>query len=429
MIKYDNTALRLFRWSKGDWAEYSDNDRTFFNLGPTSVIWLKRRLTTPIYFGKGKTASLRTPYHRSVPSKEWIDFCIPYRFNIRVGDILSATDSKQKNPDSSALLFYEWRRGSGDSLKWYYAEGVFLPLTIGKNDPKYELTSRNNTVYTVFNNSASPIDLVIPGVSVPLSGITGVAGKQKARNGWNLAVRSFSDEGTMSPVYCGYQESGKGSVVYPLPPSWNNIHVGIYDRERGQVIGNTIIHELTNGGHTYELIFENGTGKKSHVEYSIERLFMPDNEDVNLAVLDPETGSSEPSIDTLSLELKPYGRTYRWLAVGSDDYIKGMKNGAFRGEFKFIRVFPNPFRQNLRIFYQIPYGGIERIRCEVFDPRGRLLWKMQTGSRLHPGKHEIIWNPKKEKAIAAGTLIIRLSGFDVKNKKLGERFTRVTFLP
>jgi hypothetical protein len=422
MIKYDNTALRLFRWSKAQWTEYNDNDRTFFNLGPTSVIWLKRRLTTPIYFGNGRTASLRTPYSRSVPSKEWVDFCIPYRFNIRVGDIMAA--SKQGR-DSSALLIYEWRRGTGDSLKHYYAQGVYLPFISGKDDLKYELTSRNNTVYTVYNASNSATELVIPGVPVPLSGITG---KQKARNGWNLVVRSFCDEGTISPVFCGYLEGEKRRIVYPLPPSWNDLRVGIYDNERGAIHGSMLVRELADGGHTFELVFENGTAKRKRVGYQVERSFIPD-ENLHFAVFDPGTGAIESSDDSLSIEVEPYGRTYRWLAVGSDEYIRGVKNVSLRGGFKFMQTYPNPFKKSLRIVYMVPYGGIEWVRCDVFDTRGRLLWELQVGPRLHPGKNEIIWNPQKEKALAAGTLIIRLSGYDGRNRKLGERFTRATYLP
>jgi hypothetical protein len=339
-----------------------------------------------------------------------------------VGDILAA--SKQGR-DSSALLFYEWRRGTGDSLKRYYADGVYLPFTRGKDDLKYELTSRNNAVYTVYNTSASATDLVIPGISVPLSGITG---KQKARSGWNLVVRSFCDEGTISPVYCGYLEGGKGSITYPLPPSWNGLRVGIYDKERGAIHGNMLVRELENGGYTFELVFENGTAKKKKVGYGIDRSFMPD-ENLHFAVLDPETGALASPVDSLSIEVDPHGRTYRWLAVGSADYIGGVKGVSFRGDFKFLQTYPNPFKQSLRIAYMVPYGGIEWVRCDVFDTRGRLLWEHQAGPRLHPGKNEIIWNPRKEKAIAAGTLIIRLSGYNGRSRKLGERFTRVTYLP
>jgi hypothetical protein len=146
-------------------------------------------------------------------------------------------------------------------------------------------------------------------------------------------------------------------------------------------------------------------------------------------VFDPGTGAIESSDDSLSIEVEPYGRTYRWLAVGSDEYIRGVKNVSLRGGFKFMQTYPNPFKKSLRIVYMVPYGGIEWVRCDVFDTRGRLLWELQVGPRLHPGKNEIIWNPQKEKALAAGTLIIRLSGYDGRNRKLGERFTRATYLP
>jgi hypothetical protein len=423
LLKYEIDAFRLFKWSKDNWMEYEQAARDQFNLSPTKVIWLKRRLTSPIFYGIGRTASLRNDYRISVPAQGWVDFCLPYRFNIRVGDILAA--SKQQK-DSSALLFYEWRRGSGDSLKRYYAEGIFLSQTPTVDSLTYELTARNGTVYTVYNRSASMVDLVIPGIPIPLSG---VVGKQTAQKGWSIIIRASSDEGCMSPIYCGLNESNKGTIRYPSPPSWNKVNLGIFDRDRNGSFGSIIIPELSKeGGHTFELVFENGTGLRKRIHYRIERSTTPEKS-FHTAVIDPENGALEATEDNLLLTVEPFGRSYRLLAVGSEEYLATIKNLPFRGEFKLQKTFPNPFSRFLRINYQIPYGSIEWIRCEVFDPRGRILWNLQIGPRLHPGNQEIVWTPRKEIAMAAGTYIIRLSGFDGRNRKIGERFTRATYLP
>ncbi|MBN1130018.1 MAG: DUF2341 domain-containing protein, partial [Chitinispirillaceae bacterium] len=422
ILRYDSKLLRLFRWSTNRWEEYTEAKREQFNLEPTRVVWLKRRLVAPIRYGKGRTASLRTPYRFRVPAHGWIDFCLPYRFSIRVGDILAASGN---GAAQSPFLFYEWKRGEDDSLNRYYADAVYLPLTEGKNDPTRELNSMNGTAYTVYNSTDTVREVVIPGIPVALSRVTA---KRAAQRGWNIVVRANSSEGTVNPLYCGFLEGGKNRIVYPRSPSWSDVRLGVFDEKTRSLGGGMLVRELPDGGHCYEIVFENTARKRERIAWHIEHRFTRGDE-ITVAVIDPETGALSAVHDSMTVDVDPGSSVYRWLVAGSADYFSRLARLPFRGEFRIVRALPNPFRKNLRIRYHIPYGGIEWIRCEVYDPRGRVLWKLQDGPRLHPGDQEVVWTPRSEKAMAAGTYIVQLTGFDGRNRKTGERITRVTYLP
>ncbi|MBN2037268.1 MAG: hypothetical protein JW768_11045, partial [Chitinispirillaceae bacterium] len=422
VLRYDKNELRLFRWSANQWEEYSEGGRDFFRIEPTRVVWLKRRLTSPIYYGKGRTSSLRFNSRVAIPPRDWRDFCLPFRFNVRVGDVLIASG---QTTETTPLHFYEWRQNPADAQKRYFAQGVFLPLVPGVSNPLTELTSRSGIMYTVYNASADTVIMQIPPTPKPLSQITG---KRSVSSEWSVALHACEDEGPLNTVYCGFQKGGKGRNLSPTPPSWSDVCAGVYDPASKTVWGCLVARSDKDDGYTFELVFENATTARKQVGYWIERLIVSEGNS-GIAVIDPETGELSPSLDSLGLVVPPNSRSYRWLAVGTSEYISSLNRLPFRGAFKLMRTMPNPFRQALRIQYEIPYGGIEWLNCTVFDPRGRVVWKLRIGPRIHPGKNEILWNPRKEKPMAAGTYIIQLSGFNGRNRKVGDRYTRVTYLP
>jgi hypothetical protein len=229
----------------------------------------------------------------------------------------------------------------------------------------------------------------------------------------------------MSPVFCAYVPGGNGSVAYPLPPSWGSVSVGIYDAGRRGVYGNLIARELTNGGYSYELVFENSQPSATTVQYRIERLA---GETAGIALIDPESGALEPAGTELSITIDAHSREYQWLAVGSREYLDGFGTRLAAGEFSLVRITPNPLRGGMRIEYRIPYGGVEAIRCEMLDQLGRVVWSTKAGKSVHPGRNEITWNPRGRR-LASGAYIIRLTGFDGNGKVTGTKLARIMYLP
>ena len=419
---YDIKTLRLFRWIGATWQEYGPASGDLFSFIPGRIIWLKTRKTDAFNFGTGHTVSLKQPYTVKLEPRDWTDFCLPYRFSIRIGDILAATDPTA----AESLQFYVWEF---DDVKGrYVTNGLYLPWNDELNNKKTELAYMKDgekAAYSVFNPLNQVVDLNIPGTPVILSGIPKTAAK-KSGTGWSLAVRSRTPEsGELSPVFCAYVAGGTGYLAYPLPPSWSNVSVGICDAGRKQVFGNVIARELANGGYSYELVFENNQASATTVSYSIERLACGQAE---VAVLDPQSGMAEPAGADLSVTVGPHSREYRWLAVGSPGYLESFGSRLVRGEFSLVRVTPNPLRGSLHIEYQIPYGGIEGVRCEMLDQLGRVVWSTGAGKNVHPGKNEIVWNPHGRK-LASGAYIIRLTGFNGKGKVAGQKLARVMYLP
>jgi hypothetical protein len=374
-----------------------------------------------INLGNGRTVSLRQPYSIILPANNWTDFCLPYRFNIRIGDVVSAT--ALPGEDGKKLLVYEWQR---DLKGRYTTREFYLPLNQALNDPNRELAltrQGERIAYSVWNDLDREVELKIPPTPPAFSRLP--AQRAKAAGGWSLAVRPSTEAGELSPVFCAYVPGGGTTVAYPRPPSWQNVSVGIYDPQRSCVFGNVIARTIENGGYSYELVFENGSSAPVTVSYSIERLA---GTNVAIAVIDPETGAVECGTSGLTVSLNAQSRAYRWLAVGSQVYVQNFGQTVGTGGFSLLRVAPNPFKGAVRIEYRLPYGGIESVRCELIDQRGRTVWSVAQ-QRAHPGKNIIAWNPSGRHRLAAGTYILRLSGLDGFGIKKAEKLAKIMYLP
>ncbi|MBN1129283.1 MAG: immunoglobulin domain-containing protein, partial [Chitinispirillaceae bacterium] len=421
--KYDIFNLRLFRFIGKGWQEYSEARENQFAFIPGRVIWLKTRMDNAIDFGDGRSVSLKQPYSIVLPGKSWTDFCLPYRFNIRVGDLLRVNDSSV----TAALQFYQWRKPDTKDGR-YSAREFYLPLnSIGKTTDTffYRRALGDKAAYSVWNDLSTETVLNIPPLPLPMSAVRSakIAAQQAA--GWSVAVRSSVRDGELSPVFCAYVAGGSGTLAYPVPPSWSKVGVGIFDHQRKEVYGNVITREIANGGYSYELVFENGLSERASISYTVERL---SGKDVEIAVIDPATGSIAAGESALTVDVAGNSREYRLLAIGSPGYIDGYGWKVERGAFNLCRISPNPFRGALRIEYSVPYGGIESIRCDLIDQRGRVVWSARSAGKVHPGRNSIVWTPDRKVTLAAGAYFVRLAGYDGKGKKTGEKLAKVLFL-
>jgi hypothetical protein len=421
--EYDIYKLRLFRFMKTQWMEYSDAGQDSFSFTPGRVIWLKTRNEEEINFGGGRSVTLKSPFILRLPAKSWTDFCLPYRFNIRIGDILSATNDS----GIDALQFYQWHKSSSDGL--YTAQEFYLPVNgIGKpTDVLFYIDSNSfKSAYTVWNDRETEVLLRIPGIPEVYSKVGQGVMKSTGSKGWSVAVRSSASNGALSPVFCAYSAGGKGTIAYPCPPSWSKVHVGIYNSDRSEVYGNVITRELKNGGYTYELVFENGLDDRTMVNYTVERL--EGDGDIKIAVIDPSSGAISAEESALSVEIGGKSRAYRLLAIGTNGYINGLGSDIKQGDFALDRITPNPFNGRVEIEFTIPYGGIEKVRCGLLDHRGRVLWSAQPGQKVHPGKNSVIWTPDLKHHLAAGAYFVRLTGYSGNGNKTGEKLAKVLYL-
>jgi hypothetical protein len=426
--RYDTHLLRLFRFIKKDWVEYSEAQQDSFSFVPGRVIWLKTRVDTVYNFGNGHSVSLKSPYAINLPAKCWTDFCLPYRFDIRIGDVLKANDDPLV---ATSLHFYKWDKSAPDGR--YYGKEFYLPQNGGSkltDTLYYQHEHLGKAAYTVWNDHTADIVLKIPGTPLALSTVGVGAPKTAAQSGraigWSVAVRSSAPDGELSPVFCAYVKGGSGTLAYPQPPTWSKVNVGIYDRERQEVYGNLITHTIENGGYSYELMFENGSADRTRVSYTVERL--AGESAFEIAVIDPASGTIAAGESNLSVEVAGNGSEYRLLAIGSPEYIDGFGQSLQRGSFTVSRISPNPFRRMVRIEYMVPYGGIETVRCDIINHLGRVVWSARPEGRIHPGRNSVIWTPDRKNRTSSGAYFVRLVGYDGKGRKTGEKTAKVLYL-
>jgi hypothetical protein len=423
--KYDTYLLRLFRYINDTWFEYNDANQELFSFVPGRIIWFKTRVNTVYDFGNGHSVSLKAPYEITLPAKNWTDFCIPYRFNIRIGDILKANDDPAV---AASCQFYKWQKTDGryNATEFYLQTNGIGQLT----DTLYYIHENGDkAAYTVWNSLTTNIVLKIPGTPLAMSTVGAGASKsadKKDAIGWSVAVRSKAPDGELSPVFCAYVTGGSGTLAYPQPPTWSKVNVGIYDRIRQEVYGNLITREIENGGYTYELVFSNDCADRTRVSYTIERL--AGESAVEIAVIDPVSETVSAGESSLSVDVAGKSREYRLLAIGSPEYIDEFGKMSLRGSFALTRIAPNPFRGMVRIEYTIPYGGISSVRCDIINHLGRVVWSARPGTKIHPGRNFITWTPDRKNILASGAYFIRLTGYDGKGKQTGEKTAKILYL-
>jgi hypothetical protein len=422
--KYDIYTMRLFRYDKNDWREYSEDAAGTFAFVPGRVIWLKTRVPRPMDFGSGRSVSLKEPYVITLPAKSWTDFCLPFRFDIHIGDLLDLLPAKV----ASALQFYRWKNGTGGN-GGYTAEGFYLPLNQNAGSRtsvmRYRDSSTNKVAFTVWNALDSTVELRIPPIPTILSAVTAKRAAP-ATGEWSIAVRPRTADELLSPVFCAHNQVAGGVVASPLPPGWSRVRAGISDERYGRMLGNLVVNETNNGGFSCRLDFENGNPEATTVSYAIERLTGAESA---IVVIDPCTGAAATNPDALSIEVPGNGCVYRILAIGSIPYCEGIAGNLKKIEFALARITPNPFHDALQIEFIVPYEGIERVRCAIINQLGRVIADIHTGSRAHPGYNRITWTQKGCNGLAAGAYFIRLTGFDGKGRIVGERLSKILYLP
>ncbi len=426
---YDKTKFRLFSWKNSTWFEYSDSIKSQFDLLPGKVVWLKTRTAPHIDFGTGKTVSLKNPTIISCDANGWTDFALPFQFPVRIGDVLLSTVSQGAllGNEENSLSFYEWRLQSDTGKSRMYPEAVYLPGMPGKVDKKTLLSYRDGQglAYSVNNQLAKPVALLIPPTPVVLSQVSSV--KTARANEWCVSVKPFTDDGMLGSVYCGFREADNGTVWYPKPPSWAKVSVGVYDEAQKKIFGNVLVRSREKNGCAFTLAFENNGESAAKISFTLskETPFAKGNE---IAVIDPQTGepSYEQNVQTVSVGA--LSREFRYFVVGTKEFI-GNSVRAMGGEFRLTRIFPNPFRSSVRIGFAIPGAGIDYVNCQVVDQLGRIVWKSTQKVPVRAGQNEIVWNPKDGKKTAAGMYIVKLSGYDNHGAAMKVLQSKVMYLP
>jgi PKD repeat protein len=421
---YDPTRFRLFRWSPGavnekeqaKWVEYSEAMKSAFEFSRASLLWIKTRDKADVRFGRGITPSLRDSFAISLPPANWTDFSLPFKFDIRLGDVLRASSKAGLNVDT--LQVYAWAK---DTAGRYRSEPVFINRFASLNNRDTMLSSSGAAGFSVFNPTSDTIKLIFPPLSAALSKT--VVAKKTDFPGWAIKLSAGLSDGTLlTSFYCGFAKTNDKDVSYfPQAPSFSQVYAGVFDVAAKKVYGHAVSHSINNGGTSYLLVFGNSSAQKEVVSYRIDnRKYLP--EGMKARVYNAVAGRYEDApAKSLNMAIEPGCREYRWLLVGTDEYLANARFIAEAGKLMLAGTWPNPFKNFVRIRYSLPYEGVDKVRFAVYDLRGKTIWNTEIATGPSYGANELVWNARANngQTVAAGMYILRMIALDKAGAQAG----------
>jgi PKD repeat protein len=433
---YDNTKLRMYRWSPNagnaaelnKWVEYSDKTDSAFAFTRGNLVWAKAGDPTTIRYGRGVTPSLTDTVTIRLAPGQWTDFGLPFRFNVTAGDILAAT--RQAGGVTDSLELYKWTRGQNATGN-FRCEALFIRTIVNLNNEASPLVYADVSGFAAFNAWKDTVVLSIP--PIPQSMSKAGAAKNAAVEGWSVRVVSrLSDGSGLSPVYCGYTK-GKiaATTLYPLGPSFVKTSVGVFDNRTKKVFGHSMAHAMADGGWAWLLAFSNTSALREAVSYHVENTTLLPQE-LLCRMYNASTGKFEDmSAGDAALSLAPDSRDYRWLLVGTGAYLAKASIIARPGVLAFAGTYPNPFARFVRIHYSLPYEGVSGIRFSIYNMAGKTVWHREIATGIAYGASDLIWDGKTAdgRSIAAGIYVIRMVAVNDKKKPMGVFDRKMTFMP
>jgi Putative Ig domain. len=442
--KYDPVQFRLFRWyatagnagnDSNKYVEYSDATDTLFSFYPGRLIWIKTRDSKPIDFGSAITPSLKRPDTIELQPKTWSDIALPYKFDIKVGDIVRTTvDSGQRG---DTLRYCSWQKKDttiNGVKRQYYSKYIFVSDFSGLGTPIADSNaSFSEGIGAVYNPLSVPVKLFIPPIPTALSKIA-LSKKKETSKGWSVGISGRTLSGTsLNTVFCGYI-NGKGTATYyPLPPSFDNITMSVSDGQKRQH-ANVITHGNWNkdGGVCFDLAFTNAGGSTEEIELGVVSYGNVPGGNLRIALFDPATGILNDAGKDMHVVVGSNACEYRKLIIGSEAYLAKVKLGGEIYKLALIGAYPNPFRHSLRIRYSIPEKNIRAVDFSIVNLSGREVWRTTlTSGALAAGLGAVAWNGRGRDncPVASGLYIVRMVATGVNGKRSGVFEKRITYMP
>jgi hypothetical protein len=450
---YDNRYIRLFRFypdaslngsepENQKWAEYAESRDSIFSLTAGKLMWVKTRERVRFDFGRGVTMSLDNPVTIPLNAHGWTDVALPFQFDMRLGDIVTATRGGSPDADT-AIAYYRWIR---DAASGKYHSEIIYDSTLssaGLGGDSLVAILSNSTLdgYTIYSRYNGTIPLRIPPVSSAMSAfITGPAptAKKTAPAGWALRMVPRTGDGTiLSSVYCAYDASGAPAVrPYPLPPTFEHISVGVCEEKSGTMNGHRVLHSLTGGGCSYLLAFRNDrtdTKNAEKISFRLDRIgSFPST--LKTALYNASTGDCTELAGTAepAVEVVPQATELRWLFAGNAEFIASAMQKLSTGKLALEKIYPNPLRTVVHLRYSIPSARVGRIEFSVFDISGKTIWHSTVKDNLvRGGSRECVWyaTTSAGRRVASGVYIVKMAAFDRKNTMIAAMERRLTVLP
>ena len=442
---YDPVQFRLFRYANAGngpndsnkYIEYSDATDSLFTFYPGRLIWIKTLVTRNIDFGGGTTPSLKQPDTLNLQPKTWSDIALPYKFNIRIGDIIDATDSAGQPGDSLQYYFWKYTKNPAPNHPQYMTWPLYVDSSWNQTG-NTALANRADSVVaigSIYNPLSFPVKLIVPPMPTSLSKIQATLGKKKETlKGWSMGIGARTKDGAvLNTVYCGYI-NGKGLArYYPLPPSFDNITISVLDGQKRR-----FAHALTHGnwdkdgGASFPFEFTNTSGSPQEIDLAAVTYGNVPGGNVRIALFDPATGTMSETGKGMCVVVGNNTREFREIVVGSDAYLAKVKLTGTNFRLALVGAYPNPFRRSLRIQYSIPDNSVRQLDFSIVDLSGREIWKAVLKSdALVSGPGALSWDGRgrDKRPTASGLFVVRMTAIDLNGKTSGVFEKRITFMP
>ncbi|MBN1576993.1 MAG: DUF2341 domain-containing protein [Chitinispirillaceae bacterium] len=427
---YNPVTMRLFRWVETDengandtdkWVEYEPGNKTkrsLFSVVPGRLLWLKTRKNTPLHLGPARTFSFKDTFAIELPSRQFTDFGMPFRFGVHIRDILTASG---KTADS--VQFYIWSRDTATNR--YSTRQLFIISMSDKNDPSTILKFRDRGGYSLYNPYNTPLVLRIPS-TLGNESAPPYFGKKVKNPSWSAKFVATTGYGSDLPaLYCGYAP-GLGKNVFPVSPTFEPLRIFVFDRNTGKKYGHSITGDAA-GGLARELFISNASDSVERIGYRFETVGAFPKE-YSAHLFDATSGNS---LTDGTITIEPRSVVSRWVIVGDKGWHDRFVAAAGCFHYGLHRIYPNPARSIVNIRYSVPLGAQERLHIAIFTIMGRKVWEKRIDKLLTPGKHLITWRGEDlhHNAVGAGLYPIRLTVIDGKGKTV-RRFERcLTYIP
>jgi len=424
---YDERYMRLFRWvgyggNKDDdvkWVEYDPDRsdiRSLFTLEPGRILWLKTLKDKPIHLDSGYTLSLKDTFTLELPAEQWTDFGMPYRFGVRMEEILSAS-----GPAAESVLFYQWKRDSVSRI--YLLEPLYVPGMPDKVDRLKIVEYVYRGGYSFYNRSSSSVTLRIPPTLPSMAQPLAVA--KKLGVCWSAKFKAQSACGTELPaVYFGYA-AGIAKSAYPLSPAFETIRLSIFDRSTNLRYGH-FIGEDAKEGLVRELQLSNDADTARTIRYRLETAgAFPETYSVycfDASLKKPDTAGM--------ITIAPRSTVSRWIMVGDAAYCDNFLVQVLPLRYSLHTLYPNPARSVVNIRYTVPLGAQERIRIAIYTMLGKRVWEKRIDDLLTEGEHVTTWNgaDHQHRPAGSGLYIVRMTVADEGGKPIKRFDQRVTLI-
>jgi hypothetical protein len=132
---------------------------------------------------------------------------------------------------------------------------------------------------------------------------------------------------------------------------------------------------------------------------------------------------------TLTMNLGGNAKDYRWLLVGTKEYLSRARLITSPGILRLMEPYPNPFRSIIRIRYTLPYDGVDNVRFRIFNLAGQVVWQQEVKNQGF-GNKELTWNARTgSRILASGIYIIRMTAYDGDKKFISNFSKKIMFLP